>query len=161
MNHLQHNIDMNDYADKAHRVLEYDPQSMIDDINRSNNDLKFTTAGEYMNDVNNYAKPTGGETWQTKATAKGAVPKYYTPQQLQDMKDDTTIRREEVEKKLREIGRVMVDYTSELLFPRNMAKYIRENTAFTDEEIIELLEAIDEQYVKRFGENYDKLRDRT
>ena len=152
---------MNDYADKAHRVLEYDPQSMIDDINKNNNDLKFTTAGEYMNDVNNYATPTGGETWQTKATAKGAVPKYYTPQQLQDMKDDTTIRREEVEKKLREIGRVMVDYTSELLFPRNMAKYIRENTAFTDEEIIELLEAIDEQYVKRFGENYDKLRHRT
>ena len=135
---------------------EYDPQSMIDDINRSNNDMKFTTAGDYMKDINH---PTGGETWQTKATAKGAVPKYYTPQQLQDMKDDTTIRREEVEKKLREIGRVMVDYTSELLFPRNIAKYIRNNTAFTDEEILELLRAIDAKYVERFGENYDRIRD--
>ena len=88
MNHLQHNLDMNDYADKAHRVLEYDPQSMIDDINKNNNDLKFTTAGEYMNDVNNYATPTGGETWQTKATAKGAVPRYMSPSELAHMRLD-------------------------------------------------------------------------
>ena len=114
-----------------------------------------------MADVNNH--PTGGETWQTKATAKGAVPKYYTPQQLQDMKSDKTmdVIRDEVDQKVRQIGRVMVDYCSELLFPRNMAKYIRENNAFTDDEILELLEAIDSKYVERFGENYDKLRHRT
>ena len=68
------------------------------------------------------------------------------------------IIRSEVDQKIRQIGRVMVDYTSELLFPRNMAKYIRENTAFTDDEILDLLQAIDEQYIKRFGMNpYDKL----
>ena len=68
------------------------------------------------------------------------------------------IIRSEVDQKIRQIGRVMVDYTSELLFPRNMAKYIRENTAFTDDEILELLEAIDGQYIKRFGENpYERL----
>ena len=72
---------------------------------------------------------------------------------------DEARQREEVEKKIREIGRVMVDYTSELLYPRNIAKYIRNNTAFTDDEILELLEAIDSKYVERFGENYDRIRD--
>ena len=71
------------------------------------------------------------------------------------------IIRSEVDQKIRQIGRGMVDYTSELLFPRNMAKYIRENTAFTDDEILELLKAIDEQYIKRFGENpYERLMKR-
>ena len=81
------------------------------------NDMKFTTAGDYMNDIRN-----------------------------------------ETDKKIRQIGRVMVDYTSELLFPRNMAKYIRSNNAFTDDEILELLEAIDGKYIERFGENpYERL----
>lgn len=84
------------------------------------NDMKFTTAGDYMKDVH-------------------------------DIRSNT-------ESKIREIGRVMVDYTSELLFPRNMAKYIRENNAFTDDEILDLLEAIDAKYIERFGENpYDRL----
>ena len=66
--------------------------------------------------------------------------------------------RQDTEKKIREIGRVMVDYTSELLFPRNMAKYIRSNNAFTDDEILDLLEAIDAKYIERFGENpYERL----
>ena len=81
------------------------------------NDMKFTTAGDYMNDIRN-----------------------------------------NTEGKIREIGRVMVDYTSELLFPRNMAKYIRSNNAFTNDEILDLLEAIDAKYIERFGENpYERL----
>ena len=85
------------------------------------NDMKFTTAGDYMNDIRN-----------------------------------------ETDKKIRQIGRVMVDYTSELLFPRNMAKYIRSNNAFTDDEILELLEAIDGKYIERFGENpYERLMSRS
>jgi len=74
------------------------------------------------------------------------------------MKSELEIRRSEIDNKVRQIGRVLVDYTNELLFPRNMAKYIRENTAFTDDEILELLEAIDAKYVERFGENYDRIR---
>ena len=71
---------------------------------------------------------------------------------------DIDIIRSEVDNQIRQIGRVMVDYTSELLFPRNMAKYIRSNNAFTDDEILELLEAIDGKYIERFGENpYERL----
>ena len=131
MNHLQHNLDMK----------EYDPQSMIDDINRSNNDLKFTTAGDYMKDVE--SKPTGGETWQTKATAKGAVPKYYTPKELQQMSEDKGYEYR---------------YVSQQIYPQDMAKYIRSNDDFTDDEILELLEAIDSKYIERFGMNpYERL----
>ena len=50
------------------------------------NDMKFTTAGDYMNDVDD--KPTGTETWQTKATAKGTVPRYYSPTELLSMRVD-------------------------------------------------------------------------
>ena len=50
------------------------------------NDMKFTTAGDYMDDVN--TAPTGSETWQTKATAKGAVPRYYSPTELLSMRVD-------------------------------------------------------------------------
>ena len=32
--------------------------------------------------------PTGGETWQTKATAKGKVPRYYSPVELLSMRVD-------------------------------------------------------------------------
>ena len=71
---------------------------------------------------------------------------------------DIDIIRSEVDNQIRQIGRVMVDYTSELLFPRNMAKYIRSNNAFTDDEILDLLEAIDAKYIERFGMNpYERL----
>ena len=46
------------------------------------NDLKFTTAGEYMNDVEK--KNMGDETWQTKANI--AVPRYYSPVELLSMR---------------------------------------------------------------------------
>ena len=70
---------------------------------------------------------------------------------------DIDIIRSEVDNKIRQIGRVMVDYTSELLFPRNMAKYIRSNNAFTDDEILELMRAIDGKFVERFGERFENL----
>ena len=61
------------------------------------NDLKFTTAGEYINDIDEYNKKngretgersgvTGGETWQTKANK--AVPRYYSPVELLSMRVD-------------------------------------------------------------------------
>ena len=48
------------------------------------NDLKFTTAGEYMNDVEK--KNMGDETCQTKANK--AVPRYYSPVELLSMRVD-------------------------------------------------------------------------
>ena len=48
--------------------------------------MKFTTAEDYMKDVDD--KPTGGETWQTKATQKGKVPRYYSPTELLSMRVD-------------------------------------------------------------------------
>ena len=42
------------------------------------NDLKFTTAGDYMSDIEK--KSMGDETWQTKANK--AVPRYYSPTEL-------------------------------------------------------------------------------
>ena len=39
------------------------------------NDLKFTTAGDYMSDIEK--KSMGDEPWQTKANK--AVPRYYSP----------------------------------------------------------------------------------
>ena len=61
------------------------------------NDLKFTTAGEYIDDIDEYNKEnnqqtverigvTGGETWQTKANK--AVPRYYSPVELLSMRVD-------------------------------------------------------------------------
>ena len=48
--------------------------------------------------------------------------------------------------------------TSELMFPDEMAKYIRSNDSFSDNEILDLLEAIDAKYIERFGENpYERL----
>ena len=71
-------------------MKEYDPQSMIESINRDWVDMQQSNSRiqkmvkETMNDL----KPTGGETWQTKATAKGAVPKYYSPTELLAMRVD-------------------------------------------------------------------------
>ena len=61
------------------------------------NDLKFTTAGEYIDDIDEYNKEngrqtverigvTGGETWQTKVNK--AVPRYYSPVELLSMRVD-------------------------------------------------------------------------
>ena len=61
------------------------------------NDLKFTTAGEYIDDIEEYNKKndretverigvTGGETWQTKANK--AVPRYYSPVEFLSMRVD-------------------------------------------------------------------------
>ena len=61
------------------------------------NDLKFTTAGEYIDDIDEYNKEngrqtverigvTGGETWQTKANKE--VPRYYSPVELLSMRVD-------------------------------------------------------------------------
>lgn len=62
------------------------------------NDLKFTTAGDYINEWKKKsdegykpeldAQPTGGETWQTKANAKNTVPRYYSPTELLSMRVD-------------------------------------------------------------------------
>ena len=71
--------------------------------------------------------------------------------------DELSIRRDEIDNKVRQIGRVMVDYCSELLFPRNIAKYIESNSAFTDDEILELMRAIDGKFVERFGERFENL----
>jgi len=64
--------------------------------------LKFTTADDYIDewkkksdegykpelDAQATQNPTGFETWQTKATAKGAVPRYYSPTELLSMRVD-------------------------------------------------------------------------
>jgi len=65
----------------------------------------------------------------------------------------------DVENQIRKIGRVMCDYVSEQLYPRNMADYIEKHGyVMNDDEILQLLRAIDKVYVARFGENpYEKL----
>ena len=65
----------------------------------------------------------------------------------------------DVENQIRKIGRVMCDYVSEQLYPRNMADYIEQHGyVMNDDEILRLLRAIDKVYVARFGENpYEKL----
>tara|TARA_B100000131_G_C17740384_1_gene460781 strand:- start:172 stop:531 length:360 start_codon:yes stop_codon:yes gene_type:complete len=71
---------------------EYDPQSMIDSIEAENERLGRKTVERYekvmKSDPYEVNKPSGGETWQTKATAKGAVPKYYSPTELLSMRID-------------------------------------------------------------------------
>ena len=62
MNHLQHNIDMTQQQDlkftTAGDVMrEYDPQDMIDSINKENE--RQSVERVYSMDL-----PTGGETWQ-------------------------------------------------------------------------------------------------
>ena len=54
------------------------------------NDLKFTTAGDYIDDLtdDNHSAPSGSETWQTKANAKNAVPRYMSPAELAHMRLD-------------------------------------------------------------------------
>ena len=68
MNHLQHNIDMTQQQDlkfttagdvmrSSEHAKEYDPQSMIDSINKENE--RQSVERVYSMDL-----PTGGETWQ-------------------------------------------------------------------------------------------------
>ena len=75
------------------------------------NDLKFTTAGDYIDEWKKKSdegyepelesQPTGTETWQTKANAKNTVPKYYSPTELLSMKLDS-------------MGRLLNDYNERL-----------------------------------------------
>ena len=59
----------------------------------------------------------------------------------------------------RRIGGVEVNYTSELLFPRDIAKYITEHgERLMDEDVIALLRAIDKEFTNRFGTDpYSRL----
>ena len=63
------------------------------------NDLKFTTAGDYVSDLDEHIKvtksdpyevnkPSGSETWQTKANEKNKVPRYMSPSELNSMRLD-------------------------------------------------------------------------
>ena len=72
-------------------MKEYSPKEMIDQINEDNKSLeehiRITKSNPY--EVNKATQnPTGGETWQTKATAKGAVPRYMSPSEHASMRLD-------------------------------------------------------------------------
>ena len=76
------------------------------------NDMKFTTAGDYMKDIHSEdSAPTGTETWQTKATAKGAVPRYYSPVELLSMRVDT------LEEQVCNLNKRLSNLTSDHLTP--------------------------------------------
>ena len=98
-NHLLHNIDTGASTAKSQQQ---------DSLKTTQNDLKFTTAGDYMEDVNT---PTGGETWQTKATQKGKVPRYYSPIELLSMRVDT------LEEQVRNLNHRLSNITSDHLTP--------------------------------------------
>ena len=62
-------------------------------VKETMNDLKFTSAEDYMEDAKSLDEhikitPTGSETWQTKANAKNAVPRYMSPAELNSMRLD-------------------------------------------------------------------------
>ena len=61
--------------------------------------------------------------------------------------------------KVRRIGKVDVNYTSELLFPREIAKYIEEHgERLMDEDVLAMLRAIDREFTRRFGTDpYSRL----
>lgn len=90
---------------------EYDPQSMIDSINEENN-------RQSVERVMAIGKPTGGETWQK--------------------------------------GSRMV---SQQLFPQDIPNFIEHNAGyFSDEDIMQLLRGIDKEFTKRFGTDpYSRL----
>ena len=64
------------------------------------------------------------------------------------------------QKKVRRIGGVVVNYTSERLFPNEIAKYLTEHgERLMDEDILMIMRATDELFVKRFGDgNHPMLR---
>ena len=59
----------------------------------------------------------------------------------------------------RRIGGVEVNYVSEQLFPRDIAKYITEHgERLMDEDVLAMLRAIDGEFTRRFGTNpYSRL----
>ena len=61
--------------------------------------------------------------------------------------------------KRRNVGGVDVNYTSELLFPRDIAKYIKEHgQRLMDEDVLAMLRAIDGEFTRRFGTDpYSRL----
>lgn len=61
--------------------------------------------------------------------------------------------------KRRNVGGVDVNYTSELLFPRDIAKYITEHgQRLMDEDVLAMLRAIDGEFTRRFGTDpYSRL----
>ena len=78
-----------------------------------------------MNDINKWeidmlvsvkekeedSTPTGTETWQTKATAKGAVPRYYSPTELLSMRVD------KLEEMVKNLNTRLSNITSDHLTP--------------------------------------------
>ena len=94
---------------------EYDPQSLIDSINEENERLGRQTVERYekvmKSDPYEVNKPTGGETWQTKATAKGAVPKYYSPTELLSMRVD------KLEEMVKNLNQRLSNISAEMLQP--------------------------------------------
>ena len=59
----------------------------------------------------------------------------------------------------RRIGGVEVNYVTEQLFPRDIAKYITEHgDRLMDEDVLAMLRAIDGEFTKRFGTDpYSRL----
>ena len=59
----------------------------------------------------------------------------------------------------RKIGGVEVNYVSEQLFPRDIAKYITEHgERLMDEDVLAMLRAIDGEFTRRFGTDpYSRL----
>ena len=59
----------------------------------------------------------------------------------------------------RKIGGVEVNYVSEQLFPRDIAKYIMEHgERLMDEDVLAMLRAIDGEFTRRFGTDpYSRL----
>ena len=59
----------------------------------------------------------------------------------------------------RRIGGVEVNYVSEQLFPRDIAKYITEHgERLMDEDVLAMLRAIDGEFTRRFGTDpYSRL----
>lgn len=57
--------------------------------------------------------PSGTETWQTKATQKGKVPRYYSPVELLSMRVDT------LEEQVRNLNTRLSNITSDHLTPLN------------------------------------------
>ena len=55
--------------------------------------------------------PSGTETWQTKATQKGKVPRYYSPVELLSMRVDT------LEEQVRNLNTRLSNITNDHLTP--------------------------------------------
>lgn len=116
-NHLLHNIDTGKtqqqdlkFTTAGDYMNEYDPQSMIDSINEENN--RQSVERVYS------MRPTGGQTWQR--------------------------------------GSRMI---SQQIFPQDIVPFIEANgDYFSDDEVLALLRGIDAEFTKRFGTDpYSRL----